>query len=704
MPLTPFLNNTNGISQPIPGGILPLPGPFGAQYQRSDIAFDYAIAGVPFIGGESLRGSYFRKIYQRSFSPIRKDQFDNQQVPGEQSIWGWWLRSQSDFHLGAGIQFLDTTQDPTLAQRYAYSEGLDMLGTPGQVTLLPACQEGGGSVGAVSTIGPTKLRTVTKGGVDGVLVFDTGARTLKYVNIQGTITNYTMPAAIGGQTVMNTFTDDGSNYYFMTSGGIYKGSIANNGVAATVIWNPPTGTTFFGTLNWVKGRLVAGWTSYNGAANVAASVYELVGAGPALPTPKFTHQNPDYVFTDISEIGPAILVSGHAFGNLSQVHRFTLDSGGAMPTLTSGAVALQMPYGEKILSMYAYIGYFVGLGTNRGFRVATADTNGNLVYGPLVFQDPLGVGVQAISGYDRFMFAGNQANTMIPQQGWANPADASTTDMLIRVDLSSVTSTNSQPFANDLQSPNAATGSPINSIAPIGQTGLLMWTTGSHTYWSSQGAGTTYQNASRLASGFMYTPKIRYNTLEPKHFKFVYARHQNITGAAGLDIYGLTANASVPNIIALNINGNSSAGAAMPFGIGDLGNAQEWFQLKFVLHGGTFTNLVFNGYQMRALPGVSRQILIEVPLLCLDHETDRYGVLHGYDGYAWSRIQAIESLMASGNVVLFQDLNYNTSNLVVVDDYRFEQQSPELAKTSSAGNQDSNAHGGYIILQCRVIA
>jgi hypothetical protein len=101
---------------------------------------------------------------------------------------------------------------------------------------------------------------------------------------------------------------------------------------------------------------------------------------------------------------------------------------------------------------------------------------------------------------------------------------------------------------------------------------------------------------------------------------------------------------------------------------------------------------------------VSRQIVITIPLLCQDHETDRDGALIGYDGFAFERIQAIEALTSSGNVVLLQDLNYGTGNLVVVDDYKFEQQSPELAKTSTAGNQDSNAHGGYIVLQCRVVS
>lgn len=699
MGLTIFQQNTNGIAQPSPAGIAPIPGPYTNQFQRTDIAFDYAIAGIPFIGGESLRGSYFHRIYQRSFSPIRKDQFDNQQVPGEQSIWGWWLRSQSNFTEGAGTQFLDTTQDNTLSQRYFYSESLDMFTTPGQVSLLPMCDYAAGSATAVSTVGPVKLRSATKAGSDGALVLDTGAKTLKFTDVSGAIVNYTMPGGLTG--LANTFTDDGTNYYFADKTGIYRGSIANNGVAATLLWNVPSTSGNY-VINWIKGRLVAGLDN---------NVYELVGgAPPVLPTPKFTHQNAAYIYTDISEIGTAILVSGNAGGTISQIHKFTLDSGGAMPTLTSGVVAAQMPYGEKILSMYAYIGSYVGIGTNRGFRVALADLNSNLAYGPLIVQDPSGVGVQAITGFDRFMFIGNQGNKLIPQAGWVNPSEAAVTDALMRIDLSQQTSTGGQPYCNDLMpvgvsagSYRTPTGSAVNSIAPMGQSGFMIWSTGSATY-SSASNGDTYQTAPRSTAGFMYTPKIRFNTLEPKHFKYVYLRHPNITDGS-IDIYGQNPNMQLTTI-APGIVGSSTTAASTPFFISDIGNAQEWFQLKFVLHAGTNNfrySPVLNGYQLRGLPGVSRQVIIEIPLLCLDKETDRNGVLHGYDGYAWQRINALEALTASGNIVLLQDLNYNSSNLVIVDGYKFEQQSPELAKTSTAGNQDSNAHGGYIILQCRVV-
>ena len=685
MALTSFQQNTNGILQPSPSGLSPLPGPFSTQYKRSSVPYDYAIGGIPFLAGESNRGTYFRRIYQRSFAQIRKDQFDNQQVPGEQSIFGWWLRSQSSFQQGAGTQFLDTTEDATLSQRYFYSEGVDTLSTPGQVSLLQASK-----TAATGLTGPIKLISTGAPGVsgDGFLALDTGAKTLKNYDYNGTAGSVvTMPGGLTG--IANTFTADGSNYYFADKTGIYKGNMYS-GAAATKLWNVPSASGNY-VLGWVKGRLVAALDN---------SVYELVGgAPPTLPTPKFTHQNPNYVFTAISETPQAILVSGNAGGSISLVHKFVLDSGGALPTLSSGVVTATMPAGEYIQSMVAYVGAFVGLGTNKGFRVATVSSSGDLVYGPLVLQDPNLVGVNAIAGDDRFLYIGNQGNKLIPQKGWINPADASAVDMLVRVDLSQLTSTNAQPYANDLMT--TGLDGTVNSIigtssvdAPPGQlafaTGTTIWVT---------------DFARKQTTGFLYTPKIRYNTLEPKHFKYIYMRHQNITDGS-IDCLGQNPSMSLTNI-ALSQTGSSIAASTTPFFIADVGNAQEWMQFKFILHRGTASanaTPVWNGYQLRALPGVSRQVLIEVPLICHDHEIDRYGNLTGTDGFAFQRIKAIEALTESGNLVLFQDLNYGDANLVIVDDYKFEQQSPELAKSANSGNTDSNAHGGYIILVCRVVA
>lgn len=679
MALNVLGGNTPSLGQPIPFGLQPLPGPFSSQYNLQDVGYDYAIAGIPFLAGESLRGTYFRRMYVREFAPVRKDQFDNLQVPGEQSLLGWWERSQSNFSQGSGSQFLDTTIDTTLAQRYSYSEGLDMLSTPGQTSLLQATK-----TVATGLTGPVQLRGTNVGGVDGVLALDTAAKTIKFYNAAGAATNYTMPGGLTG--IANTFTDDGFYYYFADKTGIYQGGIATPGVAATLFWNVSSTSGNY-VISWVKGRLVGAMDN---------KVYELTAAGaPVLPAPNFTHKNPFYTYSAISEIPAAVLVSGSSGGIQSQIHKFVLDtSTGLLPVLSGGIVDTTMPIGEVIQAMYSYIDTFVGIGTNKGFRVATTDVQGNLVYGPLVVQDPTSVGVKAVGGYDRFLFVANQGNKLIPQQGWVNPPDASSVDMLLRVDLSTTTSTGAQPFANDLMS--SGTDGVINSICNFGTStatsGMMAFATGTKVWITD--------TSKKQTTGFFYTGKIRFNTLEAKHFKYIFCRNQNITDGS-LSIYGQNPTLNLTNIIT-NLTGTFTT----PIYINDIGNAQEWMQYKFILTRGT-SNLnyspVFNGYQLRALPGVNRQQLITLPLICDDHELDKYGTPQGHDGYAYERIQALENAVGSGNLVLLQDLNYGTANLVVVDNYRFEQQGSETGKTSSAGNQDAGTRSGYILLQCRVV-
>ena len=71
-----------------------------AIWQNTDIAYDTAIGGMPFIYAISDGRPYIRQT-----APFKKEQFDNQTEPGEQSLTGWWIRSQSSFHYGDGITF-----------------------------------------------------------------------------------------------------------------------------------------------------------------------------------------------------------------------------------------------------------------------------------------------------------------------------------------------------------------------------------------------------------------------------------------------------------------------------------------------------------------------------------------------------------------------------------------------------------------------
>jgi len=72
-----------------------------AVWQNTTVSYDTAIGGMPFISAISDKDEAIRQT-----APFKKDQFDNGQEPGEQSLTGWWLRSQMSFHPGAGITFM----------------------------------------------------------------------------------------------------------------------------------------------------------------------------------------------------------------------------------------------------------------------------------------------------------------------------------------------------------------------------------------------------------------------------------------------------------------------------------------------------------------------------------------------------------------------------------------------------------------------
>jgi len=71
-------------------------------WQNTDIAYDIAIGGLPFILATNNDRPYGRRT-----APFKKDQFDSTNEPGEQSLTGWWIRSQMSFHGGSGINFFD---------------------------------------------------------------------------------------------------------------------------------------------------------------------------------------------------------------------------------------------------------------------------------------------------------------------------------------------------------------------------------------------------------------------------------------------------------------------------------------------------------------------------------------------------------------------------------------------------------------------
>jgi len=181
----------------------------GTVWQNTGVDYDIAIGGVPF-----LLDATETHPYERSTAPFRKNQFDTQRDPGEQSLQGWWFRSQSSFHAGQGVKFYDPFANPfsvSLASnsyRYGTSFGVNPF-TFGQVTLLNSTTQ------IQPTTAAIHLESVPVSGVDNILYLDgdiklpDGTTSAPTTLVTHTNTIYSMA-------------QDGSNVYYIDGGNVYS--------------------------------------------------------------------------------------------------------------------------------------------------------------------------------------------------------------------------------------------------------------------------------------------------------------------------------------------------------------------------------------------------------------------------------------------------------------------------------------------------
>jgi len=343
-----------------------------------------------------------------------------------------------------------------------------------------------------------------------------------------------------------------------------------------------------------------------------------------------------------------------------------VDNTGAVPTITAGVIAAEMPRGEIINKIYGYLQTFVGIATNKGFRVGTFTTNG-LVYGQLLWStDPNLPGPSdGIIGADRFLYVGTN-NTINNFSG------------LVRVDLGTTT-TGSAPnssfaYAKDISSHvNGVT----TSAATLGNSQLLAV--------AVAGQGVFVQDPINLeTTGVLTTSRVRYNTTEPKLFKFLSLRcPAGFAGSIGVAISDPTGATHNVTTVSGNTFSLSNIGLGYPL------TAQEWVSLNFTLtQGSTTTGPTLNNWQLKGYPGTTRQRLITVPLLMFDFEKDKFGQRQGQRNNAWKILQMFETLATTGDIVLFQDLSTNENLLVIINDAEFEMLAPP--------NPQEEGIGGYL--------
>jgi hypothetical protein len=623
--------------------------------------YDVAIGGEPFFMVPTDQNPY-----QRETAPYRKDQFDNGKEPGEQSLTGWWIRSQSSFHVGSGIKFYDPSTGETSPYRFADSQGVDVW-TKGQVTLLKDMDNNHetltGVTGTDHQHANQHVRSIQYGGTNAVLLHDgydvdkivPGASPVHFIDYNS-----------GSAEPVYAICDDGVYAYWVTNavaGGankihMYKKLLTDN---TTTIPSPmftATGVVIvYAAMEFVKDRIVL---------CVNNAVYEISPNASALPAAVYTNPNVNYHYTSIAASGPAIYTAGHS-GIYSTIQKYTLITSGAtagqMPTLSQAAVAAELPSGEIVEKIYYYLGYML-IGTSKGVRVSTInDQDGSLAYGPLIFESSQPV--YDFACRDRF--------------AWCASGIGSLDAGLIRIDLGQ--NILDEPlrfaYANDLQVAQTTTHF-TTGVAFIGASNRLSFCT---EFEVTSGAIYTESATVLRTSGYLTTGAIRYGTLEPKNYKLIRGRGEFTNGA--LDIQIIDQDSTTFNVITYNSSVGSPEAATTNPEI-----PQEYVSYKFTLSrsaSNTSLGPVFKGYQAKALPATKRQRLIQFPVWCFDVETDRYGVQTGYENRAWERIQVLENIEAAGDIINVQDFTTGERVQAIIERVNFTRKTPPSGKFDGFG-------------------
>ena len=629
-----------------------------STWQNTDVAYDVALGGLPFIYAINDARPYIRQT-----APFRKDQFDNGQEPGEQSLTGWWIRSQMSFHSGSGINFYDpATTDENGHYRFKESKGINVW-TKGQATLLKNVTAGHVTTGPIATNGVAQqhLRSIKWSTFTGALLQDEYDVDKIKVTDPSNPVHFIDYTAGAGVYPVYAICDDGTNAYWITnktSGATTKltvfgkpltGSSASTADEFKVFDNSQIITN--GVMEYVKQRLV-----------ICADnkVYECAAAVTSTPSLVYTNPSTAHVYTSITASGTAIYISGYN-GPQSTIEKYTIvttaGSVGTMPVLSQAVIAAELPVGEIVHKIYYYLGRMM-IGTNKGIRVAqVSDQDGSILYGPLIVETTQPC--YDFAARDHYVWC---ATSVAGEPG------------LIRIDLSNELETLRFAWANDIYY-GGTTGHVTTAVCFDGNTDptttdRLMFATA---YASSADGAVYVEDASTLmTNGYITTGNIRYGTLEPKNFKRLLGRGEFTYGSMTLETVD-------KNNVEYDHISYDSAISPIEVGTSSPATAQEYVAYKFILYrDGTDTTKgpTFKGYQAKATIATPRQRVMRFPVYCFDVETDKYNTVVGYEGRAFDRIQSLEDVEETGDVITWQDLSTGESRQAVIEQVTFTRMTP----------------------------
>ena len=663
--------------------IIDLSGRLSTYYELNGNAFDMAIGGLPFIMAVTDNTPY-----KRQTAEFRSQRVDQMRDPGEHTLGGsgYWTRSQSSWHYGEGILFAEPMEGNDLEVRFRYRDsfGIDVW-TPGEISLLNK------TTLVQAFTGKCKVDTgADTSGVAFLVATDMAPRTsqttaMYKITSSGTSTALVNFSSISNETILAT-TSDGTYLYVATTAGIYDIKMSDGTTHKS--YNYGALTAAHAALKYVKGRIIGAGQFTNGAYAAYELLFPSKGSGASVEIkPNMiaaegtlidgsTNMPTGWQWNSITEGTNAIYLGGYA-GEHSTIFKLSVDNTGALGTIITAAT---MPRGEVILSLYTYLGTYIMIGTNKGARIATLDQNGDMQYGPLVFQNANGV--YDFEGRDSYIWAGNtngvNTNSGTTRINLAQPISLSGN---AQANFSGVYARATDVFANGI------TGT-VNGVRILGGSNQVAF--------AISGSGIWLEHPTELVeSGQIRCARIRYDTMENKAWKRI--RIRTTDDLAGGDIEVFKIGPTTDTVITTLYEGNSTTADI------DLGDAYLTAgpdaSFKLALTRNTTdatTGPVVVGIAVKALPTPTRARVLQIPLFCYDKETDKTGNMIGYEGYSRERLNALETIEANGQTVILQDFNQGGEPTeVIIDQITFTRSTP--------ANRNYTGFGGIIQLIARTV-
>ena len=724
-----------------------------AIWQNTDVAYDVAVGGMPFIYAISDARPYIRQT-----APFRKEQFDNQTEPGEQSLTGWWIRSQQSFHGGDGITFYDPAQTASNSPdhyRFADSKGVNVW-DQGKVTLL------NDTINTHPTTGPVvgtdhqhpnqHTRSIQWSGCNGVLLHDEFDVDKIYPAITVSITNKALTSNVAtlttsvahGLTVGMTITITGVDATFngeyrittvpTTTTFTYAKTASN--VTSTPVSPAGTGVTnpVIHFIDYISGTDRKVHAICDDGVNAYWITNKTVGGNQRLTMFKKPLTG-DSITGSSNPSATGDVTQMFQSGNIEIEYatmefikdRIILCVNNAVYELATTATSLPSPVFTNPNTNYHYTsvaasgpaiytaGHSAIYSTIQKYTLSTAGVMPTLTSAVVAAELPAGEIVEKLYYYLGYMCIGTNKGIRVAQ---VSDQDGSLSYGPLIVETSQPCydfaardhfvwaatgigaldagliridlSLQLEPLRFAYANDLQATQATEHYTTAVAFLGVTNRLAFATAYEVTDGA-VYLESGNLVPSGYLTTGYIRYNTLEPKNFKRLIARGEYTYGSMTLET--VTADGTEYDVISYDASVPS-----VEVTTSNPQEAQEYLAYKFILFRDGTDNTkgpVMEGYQAKSTIATPRQRVMRFPVYCYDVETDRYNVQVGYEGRAFDRISQLESVEENGDVITWQDLTTGESRQAVIEQISFTRLTPP--------DRGFTGYGGVIDITIRTV-